>query len=814
MDNLNDNTTNVDNTQTHTVTATTGIDNDANVSTTLVPAIRTLDKLLVSSNATTYMQELKDFFAKPFPLVVGQLTTTDSVTIAGPLGLPSTHLYGSSVASSKSQGFYGFRSTMVIRLQVNANRFQQGRYFLAFTHSGGSLTSSNSTVPTGRALNYYNMHSATLTQRTQLLKAELDVSCDTETILKVPFVSARNFFPLASANLPTNNNLGDVGFLALNVYAPLVSPTGSTVANYTIWIHHEDVELIGPAAPQADMGKSQSSKEASSAGLGPISAGSAVVARLARKFRDVPMISDYASGVEWVAERMSKAAGAVGWSKPTNLQPSSKMTKQVLPYFGVTDGADDSQPLSYSAKNEVEVLPGFSGTDIDEMSFRHIASIPAWTSTISWAATTTSGSSLYSVQTAPTYFISTFTGAGGAVYIQYPPISFVASHFILWRGSINITLKFVKTEFHSGRLIAAFFPTSPSANVSNINLAYTDYVYREIIDIRQSNSVTLKIPFISDTPFKSNDGNGATGTFVLYVQDPLVAPSSVSSSVTILVEVSAGEDFEVAVPNASNHYATTVPVCGNVTPQADMDDCALYAGPIGGATIVDDQLMSSSTSIGESITSFRSLLKVFTKMQPSPSAGYSYTVGSGTYTVVLPFAMSLGPIISASPPSPASSSVVLIDFVTRISSLFALQRGGMRLKFTYANTLAIPPSATIVNLAGTYTQPYSASNTVAGVTNFEVAAANMPRAFGTPTENNLEVNIPSYTQSFARPVADLIINDNYSNSSSLGYATTTTTIVPLPVVALDATNLTNVTPYKAASDDFSLGRFVSIPLFH
>lgn len=56
------------------------------------------------------------------------------------------------------------------------------------------------------------------------------------------------------------------------------------------------------------------------------------------------------------------------------------------PYSQNCDVLDMSQNFGLSASNEVTTLPGFAGTDVDEMNLNYIAQIPAYYQSFSWDA--------------------------------------------------------------------------------------------------------------------------------------------------------------------------------------------------------------------------------------------------------------------------------------------------------------------------------------------------------------------------------------------------------------------------------------------
>jgi len=131
---------------------------------------------------------------------------------------------------NKLTGFYGIRMDMRFRIVINANRFQQGRYIIGWVPLAGiSPTTSNF-----KAVFVNNMHMATLVQRTTVPHVEFDLATETSAELLIPFVSTQNFWPLNSAI--SGNDVSSLGYLSLYPYSPLVSPAGSTVASYTLYV--------------------------------------------------------------------------------------------------------------------------------------------------------------------------------------------------------------------------------------------------------------------------------------------------------------------------------------------------------------------------------------------------------------------------------------------------------------------------------------------------------------------------------------------------------------------------------------------------
>jgi hypothetical protein len=246
-------------------------------------------------------------------------------------------------------------------------------------------------------------------------------------------------------------------------------------------------------------------------------------------------------------------------------------------------------------------LSGSSGTAVDEMDFSYITQIPAWFNTFNWASATVADSIIATYSVTPNqYFLATG-------YYNYPPVAFVAQHFNAWRGSIVFKFKFVKTEFHSGRLSFEFSPTSNPAFVGPSNPAYVD---RQIVDIREIDEVTVQVPYISTTPFVHL--TEIIGRLSVRIVDPLVAPSAVASNITILVEVCAGPDFEVSMPSTT----TMIPV-KVLSRQSGITSSRSVSFTIGNSKVVGDPVMFSSTSIGDKVSSVRAYVKRYYTMNNS-----------------------------------------------------------------------------------------------------------------------------------------------------------------------------------------------------
>lgn len=542
--------------------------NDGVTKETVVMKHIPLTNAHLDSANTGVTQEVAVFLSKPYLLSSGNFATTDSFATSNYFQSRIYHavITGNTIWYNKVSGNYVTRGTLVFTLFVNANRFQQGRYILAWCPDGGAAQNSSIFVAG---------HSAKLTQVTQLPHVEIDLSMDTQAVLHVPFINATGWNPLTT----TTPALWDIGSLMLRAYSPLVSPAGSTTASWSLYVHMEDVKFKMPVVPQSRGGvktsvrKRRPPAEVEAAAGGPISSFMNKVSTVSGNLSSIPLLSSVAGPVSWASGIAASIASAFGWSKPAINNPFIMIARYIFPKYNNADSHDTTFKLAVMDSNCVEDMVGFSGTDLDEMSLSYIASIPAWFSTISWTTAQAVGTAITSVTMSPRAYVQTSTYGANTVWFP-APVSYVANFFSEYRGSLRLTVKLVKTEFHSGRLAMSFYPfdyLTLGAAPGVPSLAQSEYLHREIIDIRNGNEFTFVIPYTSILPYRPTFGNDAPyGTIFFHVLNPLIAPATVSSTVTLLFEISAAEDMEFAYPRTIQEQIV-YPIVPQVGKEVDQD---------------------------------------------------------------------------------------------------------------------------------------------------------------------------------------------------------------------------------------------------
>jgi hypothetical protein len=353
-----------------------------------------------------------------------------------------------------------------------------------------------------------------------------------------------------------------------------------------------------------------------------------------------------------------------------------------------------------------------------------------------------------------------------------------------------------------------FVPQDFKTTLPTVTFGTTAFAHREIVDLRESSEVTIKIPFVSDTPWRDVLSVGApTGVLFVHVADALTAPAVVSSTINCLVEISGGPDIEFAVPtkNANAMALNVTPQMGVFSKQGN-PPCEVVDTSIGISSTTFDPTINAIACIGEKITSFRALMKSMSLVNRNglpdvPAkilAMWPYSINVHYDGLASPYPAYVGDIYSS------------------LGSVFALSRGGMRVKYQLpASTFTDFPAVTTLSrlsLFGTYVPSAMATltnNMMDATTNIAAARVGSLGLMHHTAQNlGVEVSIPQYNINHSRANADNVVNTNvplFFGTQSLADRNNLTICIP------GTTTLPSGMLYRAPSDDGDFGYFVSVP---
>lgn len=491
-------------------------------------------------------------------------------------------------AFNRLEGAYGWRGTIVFRFQVVAQPFQAGR--LRFVYE-----------PFYKPGNRYD-RSESITAISQLPGVEIDITETTEAILKIPFIHPRSFFSVRG-----HASIQTLGRVLMYAYTGYTVAPGGPQPTISSWTYIEDLEVIG-AAPKLYLqsGKflANNTKE-SKAIPGNLSnvlmAGSNITKWAMPR---IPLLSAFTGQTAWMLREAAKIAASYGWAKPMTTTAVSRIQDTQNAYQFNCDGADVAYNLGASADNEVAVLPGFAGSDIDETSIAYLASIFSALSASSMNTAQSPGTVLFRANVCPGAMLRT---SNTSVTVPTIPlgsgvwpttVGYLANMFTMWRGSLRFRLKFAKTKFHTGRVVLGFIPVDPTEGTPDppyVPGEYNSLQYKSVIlDLREQNTIDFECPFLSPLPYV--DRNRSIGSFFVQVLESLSGPDTVSSVIPFIVEVSGGPDLEFAIPS----YGPFGLARTTITP-------VLQSGDFESFTVPRDDNMASRC-IGEKINSVKQLM--------------------------------------------------------------------------------------------------------------------------------------------------------------------------------------------------------------
>ncbi len=489
-------------------------------------------------------ETIMDFLGKPYRLdTVSWNTAMSANQNLANYNVENT-LTGLSIWQNKFQGFNLIRASAVLRVQINANPFQQGRLLVHFVPGAGQRAASNTTM--------YNISLTTKTQHPHVEIGTGESSC----VLQVPYVAPTYYFDLSTVVTGTKYGWGT---FHIDVLSPLkTGASGTTTVDVTTWMHFTDVELAAPSIAQSRVtGRVNKEEDAMDSGR-PISSALRLTAKAADTMAKIPIVRTYAEPVAWAARAASGVAASLGFSKPGMDGSFVNVNPNPYRYMATSEGHDPGVSLSLSYDNKLQLSDSISGRAEDEMSFEFLKRVPALLSSVDWNTSDSVGVALYDAAVGVPNLYQTGTSTAGTHTFTWrvgPPIWYLSNMFTAWRGGLKLRIKFIKTQFHTGRLDITW---TPGMSVSaGPNLTSSTLSLREIVDLKFQDEVVLDLPFLVAPNFL---GMGDTsGWLKIVVLNELKAPETVSSNVQALFFWSGADDFELAAPVLNTSAVATAP---------------------------------------------------------------------------------------------------------------------------------------------------------------------------------------------------------------------------------------------------------------
>lgn len=639
---------------------TSFIDND----TTSVGFARSALDMLSLGPPKFDANSIAEFLAKPTIIWSGAFPTSAAAGNNLYANQVGTALESNTLWMNKIEGYNLFRGTAHLKLTVNATPFHQGRLILHFLPNI-LLTDTDELL----------LHNNNLLQKSNHPNVTLDMR-DTSAELIVPYITPATYYAL-----PAHGGYrADWGTFFVDVLAPLVTgPSGLQSVDCTLFLYFSDVELSAPFIAESSAGggryrrdhtfinttQSEEAKEASKGFLSKVVDTGKVVNNV---LSNVPGWSIVSKPLDSILDAGSSILGAFGLSKPINLDKVTNVSTNPYRNMMNSSGVNNSSIMALNADAHLEVPSNFAGATVDEMSFNFLKGIPTYVGSFNITTVQPADTLVHTIRVNPSFQVidQTTTGAVGVTETAtFGPLGYLSQFFALWKGGITYTFKFIKTDFHSCRLLFTFLPCQEPTAVANNQ--ESDYCLREIVDIRTDSEISITVPYMVPTPYLPiHDATGLqeyrtiSGVLLVRILNPLRAPETCAAGFTTLVYSSAASDFEYAMVS---NMATGVPFI-----------------PQGSQTAVDNYIANSrSTSVssvhntmvlGDRFDSIKQFFNILCPLKVSTDL----TDDFGIY----PFSYGTNKMLVASQSTLVRSGYGA-DYVTLLSLGYSLCRGGMRL---------------------------------------------------------------------------------------------------------------------------------------
>lgn len=733
-------------------------------------------------------QSISDFLAKPV-LINQTLWSTSNAQNTKLYTLPTifsllASSYNNGYYYNKIQGFNLIRATVCFRIVLNCNPFQAGKLIASFS-------------PLDNLYNVPYFRQFMLSQQSALPHVIVDCR-DGTGILKIPYHAPSGFFDIKAANY-------DWGRYTLAVLLPLVTgAAGETTADVSTYFWMEDVELAAPLVPQMS-GKASSKKrvvsrvsdaheEHEAAEGGAISKITSAATGIFESIGDtIPGLSTYTKPAAWLSETIGGVASIFGWSKPRNETNPTPIFKQRENFTANATGISNASSLALTHNNAVELLDDIGPEEYDEMSFEYLKRRYQFMQTWTWNASDAAGTTISTYDVRPTTMYeqqnSTTYSTHYMTMKNYVPFAHIARYFGYYRGGIKIKVCFAKTEFHTGRLMFTWTPTSNYAVTPNITTSVLSL--REIVDIKGKREVEFTLPYLLNAPWAKFDI--PMGQLDVQVLNILRCPETASQSIQMAIFACAADDFQVAGPTGMTVKQVCVPQMDTGT--AVVEQPSKIYEVLGGQPIrvSDENIVHNTKTFGEVFTSVKQLLLRYSPISyndaPTPTTGFE-----------------INPYYSSCPTINTSTGAMINPTVgwtpyQDLSAGYLFHRGSMRLLVPSPNVNApavyfrFTNNTTVRNLNGSTSKSQSLTQTSL---TYSSSIADLPLAiFDFPAGGQCEA------LSVTSPYYNAFYRHQHDPSSSTNAVGST---APKVVVGLNSTSSSNL--YHSVGDDFQMGYFV------
>lgn len=710
-------------------------------------------------------------------------------------------------------GYTGIRATLVFTCVVTKTAFHQGIIQAHFQY-GIDQTDNR----------YRGRH---FPLAVHLPHVRMNLAEQTMMTLRVPYVGTEEYIRIPQALGVDIQNYGVFGIVSLTGCR---LATGQTTPTVTVYVHMEDVELIGPTPFSYTFVTTQSggakTSTASVVAKTVAKAGAVVkeakekkvisktlgaASKVARVVSYVPGLGAFAGAADWFLSSSAKTAEALGFSKPADENPFMRHVRYSYGFDGQTDMPNTGVVLSAFQSNKLAIDPSVGCTDEDHMSFDYVLGKYSYIYRGNFFTTNVVGDVLYTAPVTPSAFwyrdrALSIVGATGNLPLKtgntatenafYPStLCYVGDNFRYFRGGFVFRVSFATTKLHGGRVLFSFIPFrnnyAPGTPVSAIqavpNIAAagpTPTGYSLLFDLQDQTVFEFEVPFVYPDNY-CNVLSNAIGSVSMAVVSPLSANNSVTTTVDFMVEVKAMPGFSFAVPTSS--LMSGVPASGTVAVSLQ-----------SGVPVTEINPEAAQQSIGEEILSLKTLIQI-------PDYYTDNVANNIIYRVTPPPWFKPNNPALATPMSVGTVALYYASKSSRIADMYAYVRGGTVCIFNKDKEVNVPHLISFIPEDGgvdsaTFSSFYDKNNNALGAS--------------TILENNVNrVILPTYSRYSRIPlsVRDSAFGGAYTAPTRNTWNQAITAAVPEVSISNVSGSNMRLCVGRAAADDAVCSQFIGPP---
>jgi hypothetical protein len=314
----------------------------------------------------------------------------------------------------------------------------------------------------------------------------------------------------------------------------------------------------GPIRAQAHGGQEKTQ--------GPVTRISSEITKVATAVAStgIPYLSIGALVVGWVSRCVQGVAQIFGWSKPNIDATPSPMFNAPARGMMHGEGPEESQALAMIQDNKICSM-NVTPEKEDEMSLGYIFKRPnIFDRKIITLDESQPDALVYSHPVSPAQ--PSYTSSTTLTQICCGAMYYASALHRLWRGELEFTYHIVRSEFHTGRLIAVFFPETALIDVPTTLTQEMTNNINTIYQLEEANNVGTGAEFVFTVPYQSNqpwkktlslkDGapdmyslETSTGSVGIYCFTEILAPETIAPQYTIIPSIRGTRSYEVAKPD-------------------------------------------------------------------------------------------------------------------------------------------------------------------------------------------------------------------------------------------------------------------------